>query len=123
MVLRDTVASAKNIAVVSEGPIEEWIAIAGGGFKRATFDLPALLYDADLLHLYDPMLHLELSDLWRRYEEDRVAFLAYLKDECGLNSLADRQHFANALARAKRLGLYDTTTSSVAAPPTASEWM
>ena len=104
----DAVADPKNIAVIGEGPVEEWLAVTGGGFVRATFDLPALLFDAELLHLYDALLHLELSDLWSRYQADRVAFLAYLKDDVGLSSLADRQHFANALARAKRLGLYDT---------------
>lgn len=113
--LVDAAVDAKNIAVIGEGPVEEWIAVAGGGFVRATFDLPALLFDACLLHLYDPLLHLELSDLWRRYEEDRVAFLTYLKDDVGLSSLADRQHFANALARAKRLGLYETGSAPGAA--------
>ena len=134
MVLSSSVApSAKNIAIIGDGPIEEWIAVTGGGFQRATFDMPAMLQDADLLHLYDSLLHLELADLWTRYEADRVAFLAYLKDEVGLASLADRrmlhscstalslrgvaecrfdrfataEHLANALARAKRLGKYD----------------
>jgi hypothetical protein len=92
-------ADAKNIAVIGEGPVEEWVATKGGGFVRAHFDLPALLFDSSLLHLYDALLHLELEDLWRRYEADRVSFLAYLKDDVGLASLADRQHFANALAR------------------------
>ena len=107
-------ADPKNIAVIGDGPIEEWIAIAGGGFVRATFDLPALLFDSDLLHLYDSLLHLELADLWARYEADRVSFLAFMKDEVGLSSLADRQHFANALARAKRNGVYESSTPAPA---------
>ena len=82
-----------------------------GRFQRAAFDLPALLHDADLLHLYDALLHLELYDLWQRYEVDRVAFLQYLKTE-GLTKLSDRQLFANALARAKRHGLYETAAKT-----------
>ena len=64
---------------LGDGSVEEWVALEGGGFERALFDLPALLQDADLLHLYDPLLHLELSELWKRYEIDRVKFLDFLK--------------------------------------------
>lgn len=106
-VLSDSYGTSEaNIAVIGEGPVEEWNALAGGGFERAAFDLPALLYDTDLLHLYDVLIAEELSDLWQRYSSDRVAFLAYLKDDVGLSKLSDRQLFANALARAKRHGLY-----------------
>lgn len=107
VVLGSVAPNTKNISVIGEGRIEEWVAVKGGGFVKAVFDMPALLYDNDLLHLYDSLLHLELYDLWTRYEEDRVAFLEYLKAEVGISSLADRQHFANALGRAKRLGTFD----------------
>ena len=93
----------RDIAVL-DTPVEEWVAVNGGIFQRATFDMPNLLYENDLTHLYDKLLHLDLYDLWQKSEIDRTVFLAHLKDEVGLSSLADRQHFANALARAKRLG-------------------
>ena len=53
---------------------EEWIAVQGGTFVRASFDLPALLYDTDLLHLYDALLAEDLYDLWQRYEQDFATF-------------------------------------------------
>ena len=104
-ILADSASSAKNIADIRES-VEEWIAQEDGTFVKAEFDLPALLYDTDLLHLYDALLAEDLKDLWQRYQQDRVAFLNYLKDVVGLRNLSDRQLFANALARAKRLGLY-----------------
>ena len=107
VVLGSVAPNVKNITVIGEGPIEEWVAIKGGGFKKSLFDMPALLYENDLLHLYDALLHLELYELWTRYEKDRVEFLEYLKAEVGISSLADRQHLANALGRAKRLGTFD----------------
>ena len=76
-----------------------------------------MLCEADLLRLYDAMLHLDLHDMWKRYEADRVSFLAYLKDDVGLASLADRQHFANALARCKRLGTFDAAATPSKAEP------
>lgn len=105
--------SAKNIAVIADGAVEEWVAVKGGGFLRAAFDMPALLYDNQLLHLYDALLHYELYDMWARHAQDRDAFLEYLKTDVGMSSTADRQHFINALARAKRLGTYES------APPPA----
>ena len=104
--------SPDNIAVIGDGPVEEWVAVSGGTFVRSTFDLPALLFDAQLLHLYGALLHLEGADLFLRFEKDRTRFLEYLKDEVGLASLADRQHLANALGRAKRLGLYESQSST-----------
>jgi hypothetical protein len=88
----------------SDGPVEEWIAQPGGGFKRAEFDLPALLYEVDLVQLYDQLCGESMLELIKRHEEDRVTFLEYLKNEVGMTKLADRQLLANALGRARRLG-------------------
>ncbi len=87
----------------------------GGGFKRVTFDLPALLYDTDLLRLYDALIAEDLRDLVLRYADDRDKFLAYLKDMVGMAKLADRQLVANALARAQRLGTFNAALAQAAA--------
>ena len=88
--------------VFGPGPVEEWIAVAGGGFVRASHDLPALLYETDLLRLYGILIAEDCHDLMRRQASDRTAFLSYLKDTVGMSSLGDRQLLANALARAER---------------------
>ena len=116
-ILRDATSADKLTSVSTGEQIEEWIAVKGGGFIRPIFNLPAVLCEADLLRLYDAMLHLDLHDMWKRYEADRVSFLAYLKDDVGLSSLADRQHFANALARCKRLGTFDAAATPSKAEP------
>ena len=100
-----------------DGPIEEWVAVAGGGFKRAAHDMPAFLQANDLLPLYDILACQSLYKLYERCEADRVDFLRYLKDELCIASLSDRQLLANALSRAARDGIFDA--SGAAAPPTA----
>ena len=92
-------------SAVLDGEVEEWVAVKGGGFEKATYDLPALLYDANLLHLYDLLIDEDLMDLMTRCEENRVKFLDDLKEFHGLTKLSDRQLLANALGRAKRVGL------------------
>ena len=92
----------KGDMVFGPGPVEEWIAVAGGGFVRAAHDLPALLYEADLLRLYPTLIAEDCHDLMQR-QSDRTAFLTYLKDTVGMSSLGDRQVLANALARAERI--------------------
>lgn len=93
----------KGDMVFGPGPVEEWIAVAGGGFVRAAHDLPALLYEADLLRLYPTLIAEDCHDLMQRQLSDRTAFLTYLKDTVGMSSLGDRQVLANALARAERI--------------------
>ena len=89
------------------GPVEEWVAVAGGGFVRATYDLPALLFDTDLLHLYSLLIAEDCRNLVERQQADRPAFLAYLKDVLNMEKLSDRQLLANALARGQRQGMFD----------------
>ena len=104
-------AELKGEIVFGPGPVEEWIAVAGGGFVRAAHDLPALLHEADLLRLYGTLIAEDCHDLMQRQSSDRTAFLTYLKDTVGMSSLGDRQLLANALARADRMA-----SSSKAAP-------
>lgn len=96
------VAKLRDFCDFGDDPVEEWVAVSGGIFERATHDLPATLFESGLIHLYAALFHLDASDLAQRHEANRTAFLSYLKDEIGIKSLADRQHLANALARAQR---------------------
>ena len=91
-----------------DGPVEEWVAIAGGGFVRATYDLPAMLYEADLMSLYNILVAEDLHDLVKRHEAGEESFLLYLKDTVGMAKLGDRKILANCLARAQRLGQFSS---------------
>ena len=110
--------SAKNIAVIADGAVEEWVyglqsRVAAFFERPLTCPRCCMTIMNQLLHLYDALLHYELYDMWARHAQDRDAFLEYLKTYVGMSSTADRQHFINALARAKRLGTYES------APPPA----
>mmetsp|Transcript_121227 Transcript_121227/g.338355 ORF Transcript_121227/g.338355 Transcript_121227/m.338355 type:complete len:119 (-) Transcript_121227:231-587(-) len=97
-----------SIASIGEGPIEEWVAMPGGGFQRCACDMPALLQEADLLHLYEQLISEDLAVLYKKYDDlGREAFLnAFLRDYLGIAKLTDRQFLANAIARAKRTGSF-----------------
>ena len=76
----------------ADGVVEEWIAAPGGGFQRATYDMPQLLSEASLCHLYDRLCAEDLSLLWMTFEKlGRESFLVFLKDDLGLSKLSDRQ--------------------------------
>lgn len=93
-----------TIISASDGLVEEWVASPGGGFSKATFDMPKLLSDAALPHLYDRLVAEDLGLLTSSFERlGREGFISYLKDEIGLDKLSDRQLFTNAIARAKRI--------------------
>ena len=102
--------SAKEVAIsfhpMFDGPVEEWVAVAGGGFVKATFDLPAMLFEADLMNLYNILVAEDLHDLVKRHEASEEAFLLYLKDNVGMNTLGDRKILANCVARAIRQGQF-----------------
>ena len=62
---------------------------------------------ADLSPIVDDTLAGDrLDSLFKRSEEGRVEFLGHLKS-LGVEKLADRQLFVNALGRAKRAGMFE----------------
>lgn len=113
-IMRDTKVAVSNLTQIGDGPIEEWVAVAGGGFQRRTCDLPALLQDADLLYLYEDLIAEDLAVLFQQYDTlGRESFLnVFLKDFLGIVKLTDRQFLANALARAMRNGTFGAPRSA-----------
>ena len=97
----------------SDGVVEEWIAAPDGGFVRAQYDMPMLLTDASIPHIYDRLCAEDCASLWRTFERlGREDFLSYLRDEIQLANRSDRQLFTNALSRAQRNGLFASSASA-----------
>ncbi len=120
-VLTEAAGPSSSIGLrTSDGPIEEWVAVSGGGFQRAVFGLAEFLQEHDLLSLYDELVLCSLYDLYRAYEQDRVDFLRHLKEDLHISKLADRQLLANALGRAKRNGYFDHDAGAAAVSPAAA---
>jgi len=100
--LTDVSPDERHVQTPSE-QVEEWMALASGGFERAPMRLHEALAEAGLARHAPALAAVTLRQCLDTLDKSRTSLLALLK-EAGVANLAERQTIANALSKARREG-------------------